>query len=423
MISFYINILVFLGFLGFSYWYAKKSFTLFFLYGLLFFQAFSILPSLIYIERGLLISEQGRFSFFTGATIICTIYFVLTFLVIALSFKTFNKKKLPVFHFGFKGHNIDRKIIVALLFGAQFLLLLNAALSPLPLFDDSVDRFSFWSESQLPFLNILLGNTAIFIPFGWGLLFPKYKRTALIMFAVYIGYNFLIGQKFSPILDGSFSFLLPIIFYYKNYLKSLKRKNIVQIILAFSILSGVVYTVIYNQYKETRPFAVVDIYDPNQAMLYRIFGLQGHLFWGATEQYVVEKKEPKTFNPADLLYGMRIMMREFSADKSVLRSNEEHGFNFTNAYPAILFRIFPLSLALLFHTLLTIGILAVMGWVLKEFLNQKALLLSLVTYQLFKWTLYSFTMGYFYKLFIPLLFLATYAIFIKLRKPKYATST
>ncbi|HET8810835.1 MAG TPA: DUF6418 domain-containing protein [Flavobacteriaceae bacterium] len=415
----YINILFFLMFLGFSYWYAKKSFTLFFLYGLVFFQAFAILPSLIYIEEGILINEQGRFSFYTGATILCVLYFIFTFMVIAMSFKSFNKIKLPTFQLAYKGKNVDKHLILATLVIVQFLLLVNAALSPLPFFDDSVDRFSYWSSSRFPFLKTIFGNTAMFIPFGWGLLFPKYKKTAIGMFFVYLGYNFLIGQKFSPIVNGSFSFLLPIVFYYKNNLFNILKKNIVSLGLIGICLFGIMYTVTYNKYKKTRPFANIEIYDPNQAMLYRIFGLQGHLFWGATERYVVGETEAKSFNPTELILGMRVMMHEFAADQGVLLSNEESGFNFTNAYPAILFKIFPLSVALIFHTFFTIGFLAVMGWVLKEFLNHRALILSLIAYQLFLWTLYAFSMGYFNKLYIPVAFLLVYAIFVYLRNPKY----
>lgn len=419
----FVNILFFLLFLLFAYWYARKSFTLFFLFGLVFYQAFAILPSLIYIEEGILINEQGRFSFYTGATILCTIYFILTFLVIAISFKSFNKKSLPTFYFGFKKQKMDIYIIAGGVIFSLVILLLNAALSPLPLFSDSVDRFSYWSESRFPFLNTIFGNTAMFIPFGCGILFSKYKKTAILLFLVYLGYNFLIGQKFSPIVGGSFSFLLPIVFYYKHDLKNIVKKNIVSISLAVMVVFGAMYVATYHKYKNNYPFANIGIYDPHQAMLYRIFGLQGHLFWGATERYVVGKTEPKSFNPTELVLGMRVMMHEFAGDVGVLQANEESGYNFTNAYPAILFKIFPLSLALMVHTFFTIGILALMGWFLKEFMNQHAWVLALISYQLFRWTVYAFAMGYFYKLYIPIGFLLIYTLFVYLRKPSHAPTS
>ncbi|HBC02947.1 MAG TPA: hypothetical protein DC015_01820, partial [Aequorivita sp.] len=81
----FINLFFALLFVLFTYYYVKKSFLLSFLYGLVFFQAFSVIPSLIYIEQGIYINEQGRFSFFTGATILCVLYFILTFVIIAMA--------------------------------------------------------------------------------------------------------------------------------------------------------------------------------------------------------------------------------------------------------------------------------------------------------------------------------------------------
>lgn len=415
---FYINIFMFLLFLAFTIYFARKSFLLTFLYGLIFYQAFALLPSLIYLEQGIFINEQGRYSFFTGATILTTLYFIITFLIIAISFKSFNKKRLPVFHLGYKGKNFDLKIVILIVLIAQGVLLINAALSPLPLFDSSVSRFTFWQNSRFPFLNSLLGNTAIFIPFSLGVIFYRYKKFSILMMLVFFGYNFLIGQKFSPIVGGSFAFLLPIVFFYRENLFQMVRKNLLMILTSFFLLFSLVYSITYSKYEETRPFADIKIYDPNEAILYRIFGLQGHLMWGATERYVVNNQHSKSFNPTDLLYGMREMMADFAYNKGqVLFANTQTGYNFTNAYPGILLKTFPLSIALVFHTLLTITFLALMGWILKEFLVQRSLLLSVVAYQLFNWTVYAFVMGYFYKLYPVLFFLVVYGFFIYLRKP------
>ncbi|MEX0997215.1 MAG: DUF6418 domain-containing protein [Flavobacteriaceae bacterium] len=414
----YVNILMFLLFIVFTLYYVKKSFLLTFLYGLVFYQAFSILPSLIYIEQGILINEQGRFSFFTGATILATFYFIFTFLIIAMSFKTFNKKRLPVFHLAFKGENIDLKIVIFIVLIAQGVLLINAALSPLPLFDSSVSRFTYWQSSRFPFLNTLLGNTAIFIPFGLGIIFPKYKKFAVLMMLVFFVYNFLIGQKFSPIFGGSFSFLLPIVFFYRENIFQILKKNILPLLTSFLLLFGFVYYITYIKYEETRPFANIKIYEPNEAILYRIFGLQGHLMWGATDRYVVNSDYPKSFNPADLLYGMREMMDDFAYNRAnVLSANTIGGYNFTNAYPGILLKTFPISIAIFVHTFLTIFFLALMGWILKELLIQRSIFFSVIAYQLFNWTVYAFIMGYFHKLYPVIFFMIFYGIFIYLRKP------
>ncbi len=415
----FVNILFALLFVAFVFYYFRQSFTLAFLYGLVFFQAFSVIPSLIYLEQGVYINEQGRMSFFTGATILCVLYFIFTFVLIAMAFKSFNKRSLPVFNIAFKGRNIEVPLIIGLILFAQGILLINAALSPLPILNPEITRFTYWSHSRFPFLNSIFGNTAIFIPFAIGLLFSKYKKFSIVMLLVFFGYNFAIGQKFSPIVQGTFSFLLPIVFTFRANMKKFLIRSIVPLFLFSILMGGVIYKITYTKYEETKPFANIKIYDPNEAMLYRIFGLQGHLLWGATDRFVVHNEEPKSFNPADLLYGMPIMMEEFAADKKmVLTANNTGGYNFTNAYPGILFKIFPVSLALVYHTILVIGFLALMGWVLKELMVKKAYFLSIIAYQLFNWTIYAFVMGYFYKLYFAFGFLAVYFLFVHFRKPK-----
>src|SRR5690606_25442827 len=152
--------------------------------------------------------------------------------------------------------------------------LINAVLSPLPILDSSVTRFTYWSSSRFPFLNSLFGNTAMFVPFAIGLLFPRFKKFSVLMLFVFFGYNFMIGQKFSPILQGSYSFLLPLVFHYRHNLKSYIKKAVLPIMVVGIVLIGIMYTVTYVKYEETRPFSNIKIYDPNEAMLYRIFGLQ-----------------------------------------------------------------------------------------------------------------------------------------------------
>ena len=90
------------------------------------------------------------------------------------------------------------------------------------------------------------------------------------------------------------------------------------------------------------------------------------------------------------------------------------GFNFTNAYPSILFYIYPTTIALIVHIVFTIVVLGFMGWLLMQFVVHRAYIMAVITYQLFNWTIYAFTMGYFYKLKYTTIFLASYAIFMVL---------
>jgi hypothetical protein len=181
------------------------------------------------------------------------------------------------------------------------------------------------------------------------------------------------------------------------------------------------YKTIYAKYEERRPFANIKIYDPNEAMFYRIFGLQSHLFWGASERYVIDGKK-KSWNPLELNQGMHKMMREFSiAKEDELETVMKNGFNFTNAYPSVLLMIFPLPIAYLFHILIIIFILSLSGWILMRLIKNKSFLFALFSYQFFNWTIYALTMGYFYKLKFGVVFnvlILVLSYYLELRKKK-----
>ncbi|TKS57065.1 DUF6418 domain-containing protein [Mesohalobacter halotolerans] len=412
-----INYLSFALYLVFCVYFVKKAFAFSFLYGLIIFQSITILPSLIYIESGIYINEQGRNSYFSWATVITCAYFIITLLTLYLSHKSLNKYDFRTFTFSYKGKNVESFILKFIAVIVLSLLLFNAALSPLPLFDMSLSRFTYWSNSRFPFLNTIFGNTASFIPFILGILAPKNKRFSIIMLLIYFFYNFLTGQKFSPILNGSFSFFLPIVIMNAEKVKQVLKKRLLSIIVILSISSVVIYQVIYTRYEARVPFANIQIYDPNEAIFYRIFGLQGHLMWGSTERFVFNNAK-RSYNPTDLLYGMPNMMSEFADSKEVLENNADTGFNFTNAYPGILFKIFPASLALLTHILLTVILLAFAGWVLRKFIERNAKILAVVTFQFYIWLLYAFTMGYFYKVFFMAVFLILYFTFLNIIKKR-----
>lgn len=404
------NLCLLLVFLIFLYYIIKLDYKIVFLFGLLVFQALTIIPSLIYIEGGIYISEQGRDSYFVGATFIYIAYFIITFLAIFITFNTLKKIKPLCIKFVYKSKDKDNFILLLIVFFTLSILLYNASQSRLPFFDPSITRFTYWENSRLPFLNRILGNTSIFIPFSLGILFSKYKKTCILLMIIYFAYNFLIGQKFSPIVSGLYSFLLPIILSSGlkiNFKKFINKKVIVIFIIIFSVS----YLVIYKKYEERRPYAIIKIYDPNEAMLYRAFGLQGHLMWGSVETYIY-KDHPHTYNPLNIVQGMQHLMFKFASNKEGLEDSISKGFNFTNGYPSILFMVFPVWIALLIHIFLTITILSLSGWILYELIKSKSYVLAVVSYQLFNWTIYAFTMGYFYKLKYPIIFLICYSIFV-----------
>lgn len=402
------NLLLFGLVLLFLVLIAKKNFKFLFMYGLFVFQALTIMPSLIYIEEGIYISEQGRNSYFVWATLAYTIYFLVSIIVLYATFKSLNKFKAFAPKVVIRGKKLDRKIVLFVAVVSLIILLANAFLSKLPLLDNSITRFDYWENSKMPFLKSIFGNTSIFVPFILGIMFKYNKKKSIVLLIIYFIYNFLIGQKFSPIISGTFSFLLPIVINYNGTI-NFKRVFSKKIIVPALLLIGIMYAVIYDRYEQRRPYAIIKIYDPNEAIIYRAFGLQGHLFWGAMETYVYNDGK-HSYNPLDLVNGMQHLMYEFAKNGNSLKGNIEKGFNFTNAYPAILFYVFPTWIGALFHVLFLVIFLGLLGWLLKEFILKKAYLFATITYQLFNWAIYAFTMGYFIKLKFSLLFLIYFGI-------------
>ncbi len=398
-----VNLFVaFVVFLITIYFY-KKNFKVFFINGLIVYQAATIIPSLIYIETNKFISEQGRMGYFVGSVLLFSLFYIITLVFINASFNSFNKVKIRSFDFKYKKINVENELLLLISISVLVLLFINLLLSPIPLFTEHVSRFNYWELSKFPFFNKIFGNTAVFIPFALGVIFNKYKKSSIILLIVYFGYNFLIGQKYSPIIQGSFSFLLPIIIKNTKPIPFKKILSFRNILITFLLIS-VMYKVIYKKYEERRPFAIIKIYDPNEAIIYRIFGLQAHLFWGASESFVY-KDAKKSWDPRELNKGMHKMMLYFSsADKKGLQESMNGGFSYTNAYPAVLFMIFPVPIAYLFHILIVIFILSLSGWILMRLIKNKSYLLALVSYQFFIWTVYALTMGYFYKLKYGILF-------------------
>lgn len=385
---------------------AKINIKVLFLFGLLVFQALAIIPSLVFIEEGIFISEQGRESFFSYATLIYVVYFTITLITIFITFGVLNKVKTSPVRFKFNGNSADNKLLLLVVLFSLGLLILNAVQSQLPLIDSSVSRFTYWENSKYPFLNKVFGNVSIFIPFALGILFRKYKFWSVVLMIVYFVYNFFIGQKFSPIISGLFSFALPIVLLSDrklNFNKIFNKKVILVCVLLFSLAYGI----IYKRYEQNQPYATVKIYDPNEAMFYRIFGLQGHLMWGATEKYVFDGGK-LSYDFTDMSYGMHKLMFTFAVNQKGLQDSLNQGFSFTNGYPSALLTVYPLFLALIIHVLLTIFCLGLMGWILKELILSHSYFLSVIAYQVFNWTIYAFTMGYFYKLKFTVVFILFY---------------
>lgn len=389
----------------------KKDLGLFLLSFIIFLQYIWMFFSLVVIENGIFMNEQGRNGYFVYSTLILFCFFISTLISLIFFKKLFTKLFKSVKGVRFNLARIrDKEITLSIVIVIVFLAYLNLSLSPVPLFSDTVTRFSFWEHSKLPFLKSVTGNVMGFVGFGIALLYRYYKKTSIFLLILFFSYLILIGQKFSGILIGSFGLVLA--FYYTSSKKINFKLKWVFNKYTIVLFAGCFYLVLYS-YTKNNPFKYLGL-TPMESIFYRAFGLQAHVFWGVTEQYVYLDK-PNTWNIYELFEGMKVLMEEFWPFKiEYLEKVTSRGVNWTNAYPAILIRIFPLPIALIVNFVL-MSFVSLVQFLLSEFIKKRAILLSILFFQLLTWVSYAYTMAYFNKLLVPLICVTFYFLFEYLR--------
>lgn len=393
--SFLLNISIVLFVIFFSIHRLNRNYKLFYLLLYVYYQGIITSASLTFIESGIYISEQGRDSYFVWANLCFLFFFLISIFSVEWVFKFLNRHvRFEVPSLYYQGTNIGYLAIFFLGLVILGLLILNLVMSPSPLFDNSVTRFTYWPNSKFPVLRGIFGNTAAFLPFIFGNVYLRKKRSGLILLLMYVVYLVLIGQKFSPIVRSLYAFFLPWVLSSNIEFKF----NVMKFVKSyFSVIFLFIFGLVYLKYSIHNPFINAGAKTPLEAIFYRAFGLQAHLFWGSMEQFVFLGHQ-KSWDLQELYKGMHTLMRYFwYGDLDHIERSIQNGFSFTNAYPAILLKIFPLGLAYVFHAFLISSVLAPITWLLNALMRKNKQILSLLTFQFFNWTGISFIMGYFNK--------------------------
>lgn len=385
----------------------KKDLSLFLLSFIIIIQYIWMFLSLIVIESGVFINEQGRSGYFVYSSIILFLFFISTLLSLIFFKKNFTTlfKKIKVTRFKIL-YLQEEKIVFFFLLSILLLAYINIFSSPIPAFSDAVTKFNFWNYARFPYLKSLIGNVMGFMAFGSALLYRYNRKISIFFIFLYFLYLFLVGQKFSGFLIGFYGVLLALYCSSQKPIK-FKIKWIVNkyVLLTFAALF---LLVLYN-YTLKNPFEYLGL-TPLESVFYRAFGLQAHVFWGVSEKYIF-LGETNTWNFFELWNGMHHLMREFWPwEYKDFVSVTSRGLSWTNAYPSILIRIFPLPLALLINFFL-ISFVAFIQSLLLIFIKKNSFLLSIILFQMLTWVSYAFTMAYFKKLIIPLVFITVYILF------------
>lgn len=385
----------------------EKDLGLFLLSSMIIIQYVWMFLSLIVIESGAHIVEQGRNGYFIYSSLILLLFYISTILSLVFFKNVFSRtfKNLSVTKFKFFGVKENKLTLMLLgfVFAAAFVNLFS---SEIPLFSEEITKFNFWENSKYPFLKSVVGNVMAFVAFGTALLYRNNKKTAILFGIFYVIYLILVGQKFTGFFIGIIGFLIGLYYTSKNKIR-FKLKWFFN--KYFLIFIGSTFCLVLYMYTINPPFKNLGL-TPLESVFYRAFGLQAHVFWGTTEQYVYLDK-PNTWNVSELWKGMHHLMLEFWPWRyEDFISVTSRGVSWTNAYPSILLRMFPLVIALIANFIL-LSFLSLIQSLLSFFIKRKSFLISIVFFQLLIWTSYSFTMAYFNKLIIPVFFTALFFIY------------
>jgi len=199
--------------------------------------------SCLYIETGIYVVEQDRFSHPNGATL-----GLLAMLTALLVTSHVTAVRLPRSDVGPRSARsaAQLRLLVAVAAGALTLLYLNLSLSPVPFFDPSIDRFDYWKYSRLAFLHHVLGNTTSIVAFIFALGYADAARdgrrrypyvVAVVLYAVYLA---LIGHKFSALLTAGLLWVIPV-FQMRRTRIRLRLRAVVWTAVAGAVAVGLVY--------------------------------------------------------------------------------------------------------------------------------------------------------------------------------------
>lgn len=351
--------------------------------------------SILVIEQGAYISEQDAYGKFIYTNFYLLVFFVVTIVSFIFFFIVFDKAfklELPRLKL-FEKNEISLIYFLAIVVISIGLLSLMS--SPSVYTSDEITKFNYWNTAKYPFLKGILGSTIGYLPFIFGLIFSKFKKATVLLVILYLIYLVGVDQKFTAFLYGIVGFLIS--YSLMNY-NMRKNYNILGFKKRYLIIIGsLIFTLVFIKYSNKNPFAYINL-TPLESVFYRAFGLQAHVFYGINEKYVYNDS-PNTWDISELSYGMHIVMKEFTPEfhQQYLEKLWAGGVSWTNAYPAILLRIFPVPIALIVHFFIFSLVPLVYVFLIKT-IRKKNYLVAIVLFQLSLWIVNIYSMAYFYRL-------------------------
>ncbi len=245
--------------------------------------------SIVYIDGGTYISEQGRNSYFTGASIRLILIYI-PFLFFLPYFTQKDQKKIQAYsNVQIVNVNVKTSLVYLLAQAALFLVItygvVDMLVTGVPLFSDTVTRSNFFSYSKLPGASLLMGEVTFFLMFLNGKCFSesKSKKTKLLCLSL-LAYSFihriLMSYKYDGLYQIFFMFFLYALYRWltKTDLKKIfSWKTILTVLGILVSILGVAYLFYKVKHTSANPF---------ELLMTRLFSLQAHTWWGEDLKHI-----------------------------------------------------------------------------------------------------------------------------------------
>ena len=326
--------------------------------------------SLVALERGFFITEQGTVSEFSGAALRYWIFFCFVLLGFISSCPK-DHPGGPLFHSGQFNRQTARALIIACAI-VTFSLAANAALSPSG-WSGGIDRFNWWENSRFPGLRQLTGEVCWPVTYGVGICFAigagsndRFLRwSSAICVIAYLFFLFRMGQKYNGFIPPLFALSIPTLILFRvrpsftNYSLSQARAAR-RLLFAVGVAAGFLLVMASSWFALNWQNSRMAM-GPLENLAYRVFILQAHTYYGADYMHFQERfpssealRELRDNNFESIPTVMKLI-----GDQDLVQDYQTRGVRFATIHPAISILAGGIPLATL--TSFVIGAIAGLG--------------------------------------------------------------
>lgn len=264
--------------------------------------------SLLFIEKGLYISELRINSYKTNSLFVFILYI---FIFVLIFYNIRKEKKLELKKpEGFINKSVY-KLLIPISVIILIYLLIDLFISGAPLIThSSLSKYKYFMYvSQLPLTSKFYSLIVYYFPIFYGVLFStseknKKKKYCIIYIMCTIIYLFLIGYKVSGVKTVLFGFLIPIVF--RSYLNGKIKFNFALLKKFLLIIFLMIFGILIN-YR-----ILGDGSSASEQLSNRTFALTSHLWW-ITENY----REKNSIKLEEIFSNLGYNLNSIIENKSV----------------------------------------------------------------------------------------------------------